>query len=324
MTNPFFVGTFAADTGPYPGLVVDEVVYDITTVVPDVVDTSSLLRDWEGNVELLATFAQDATARTATPSRRLSEVQILPPINPAGQLFAAGANYREHVIQMTVAHKIGNPDLSEEQLRAQAERELDERARTGEPYVWVGATSAICGANDNVILPEVGSDTDWELELGVIIGRPAYQVTEAEALHYVAGYTICNDITIRSLVPRTDIPMMGTDWMRSKNHPTFFPTGPYFLPSRFVPDPQNLEISLALNGTVMQKGHTSDMIFGVAKLISYISSLVALRPGDMVITGSPQGNGSHWGRFLQEGDVMESTISGLGTQRNLIQGPVGP
>lgn len=324
MTDPFFIGTFAANAGPYPGLVVGDVVYDITSVVPGVVNTSSLLRDWERNVELLATFAQDATARTATPSLRLSDLQILPPISPAGQLLAAGANYREHVIQMTVAHKIGNPDLSEDQLRAQAERDLDERARAGEPYVWVGASSAICGANDTVILPEVGSDTDWELELGVIIGRPAYQVSESEALQYVAGYTICNDITIRSLVPRTDIPMMGTDWMRSKNHPTFFPTGPYIVPSLFVPDPQNLDISLALNGKVMQKGHTSDMIFGVAKLISYISSLVALQPGDMVITGSPQGNGSHWGRFLQDRDVLESTISGLGMQRNQIRGHVGP
>ena len=136
-----------------------------------------------------------------------------------------------------------------------------------------------------------------------------------------AGYTICNDLTTRSLVPRRDIPMMGTDWMRSKNHPTFFPTGPYLVPARFVPDPQNLEISLSLNGKVMQKGHTSDMVFGVAKLISYISSLVALRPGDLIITGSPQGNGSHWGRFLQDGDVMESTITGLGRQHNLVRGP---
>jgi len=110
--------------------------------------------------------------------------------------------------------------------------------------------------------------------------------------------------------------------MRSKNHPTFFPTGPYLVPAAFVPDPHNLDISLALNGKVMQKGHTGDMIFNIPKLISYISSLIALRPGDMIITGSPQGNGSHWGRFLRDGDVMESTITGLGTQRNEVRGPL--
>jgi 2,4-diketo-3-deoxy-L-fuconate hydrolase len=322
MTVQFSIGTFQDGGSTFPGLVIDEAVYNISTVLPGVGNTGTLLQGWQQNFDALSLFAQDEQRRTETASMPLAGLQILPPVSPMGQLLAAGANYRQHVIEITVAHKLGDPDASEAELREQAAREVDERARTGEPYVWVGATSGVCGANDDVVLPSIGSDHDWELELGVVIGSEAYQVSEDDAMGHVAGYTICNDLTTRSLVPRKDIPMMGTDWMRSKNHPTFFPTGPYLVPAAFVPDPHNLEIMLALNGKVMQKGHTGDMIFNIPKLISYISSLIALRPGDMIITGSPQGNGSHWGRFLRDGDVMESTITGLGTQRNEVGGPV--
>jgi 2-keto-4-pentenoate hydratase/2-oxohepta-3-ene-1,7-dioic acid hydratase in catechol pathway len=175
--------------------------------------------------------------------------------------------------------------------------------------------SSISGAYDDVILPSGWDDHDWELELGVVIGRRARHVAVAEALDYVAGYTICNDLTTRSLVPRKDIPMMGTDWMRAKNFPTFFPTGPFLVPAAFVPDPLNLGIRLRLNGETMQDSNTGDMIFGPAELISYISRFAELRPGDMVITGSPSGNGSHWGRYLRPGDMMECEIDGLGVQR---------
>ncbi|WP_262106413.1 fumarylacetoacetate hydrolase family protein [Arthrobacter sp. Marseille-P9274] len=322
MTVHFAIGTFHDGVSTFPGLVIDEAVYDISNVLSGVVDTATLLQGWQRNFDALSRFAEDQQRRAEVAAVPLVGLQILPPVRPMGQLLAAGANYRQHVIEITVAHRLGDPNSSEDELREQAAREVDERARTGEPYVWVGATSGVCGANDDVILPSVGSDHDWELELGVMIGSEAYQVPEGEAMGHIAGYTICNDLTTRSLVPRKDIPMMGTDWMRSKNHPTFFPTGPYLVPAAFVPDPHNLEISLALNGKVMQKGHTGDMIFSIPKLISYISSLIALRPGDMIITGSPQGNGSHWGRFLRDGDVMESTITGLGTQRNKVRGPL--
>lgn len=323
MTTPFALGNFAAGAAaPFAGLVVDGRVHNIADILPSATNTSEILRDWDRSIDILAEFAADGARRDGTPSHSASDLRTLPPVAPTGQILAAGANYREHVIQMTVAHRLGDLGATADELREQAAREIDERARTGEPYVWVGASSAVCGANDDVRLPAVGSDHDWELELGVVIGREAYQVAEEDALDHVAGYTICNDLTTRSLVPRADIPMMGTDWMRSKNHPTFFPTGPYLVPARFVPDPQNLDITLALNGTVMQQGNTGDMVFGIARLISYISSRVLLLPGDMVITGSPQGNGSHWGRFLQDGDVMESTITGLGHQRNHVRGPI--
>lgn len=310
----FALGTFSdGPSKPFPGIVVAGRVYDTRAAVPAAASTSQLLADWETTLEKLQSLA-DAPVGEGRP---VGELTVLAPVQPPGQILAAGANYREHVIEITVAHRLGKADAAEEELREQAAREMDERAAHGEPYVWVGVPSAISGAYDDVILPSLGENHDWELELGVIIGREAREVGREEALDHVAGYTICNDLTTRSLVPRPEIPMMGTDWMRAKNQPGFYPTGPHLVPARFVPDPQNLDITLRLNGELMQKGNTSDMIFGVAALISYISHRVVLRPGDMVITGSPQGNGSHYGRFLRAGDVMESEIIGLGTQRTV-------
>src|SRR5699024_3079766 len=161
--------------------------------------------------------------------RDIDDLRVLPPVQPAGALYAAGANYRQHVLEIMVDHRIGAEGASKEELLANAEREIDERAANGEPYVWSGAPSSITGAYDDVILPSRGDDHDWELDLGVVIGRRCHNVAAAEALNVVAGYTICNDLTTRSLVPRRDIPMMGTDWMRAKNAPTFFPTGPYLV-----------------------------------------------------------------------------------------------
>ena len=163
--------------------------------------------------------------------------------------------------------------------RADAAAEIDERGRTGDPYVWTGIPSAVCGAYDDVKLPDVGGNVDWELELGVVIGRRAHRVAAEDALDYVAGYTIVNDITARTLVPRNDIAMMGTDWFRAKNQPTFFPTGPYVVPKRFVPDPAKLRIRLSLNGKLMQDALADDLLFDIPSLIAYASSVAVLLPG---------------------------------------------
>ena len=258
--TPFSLGTFAdGQSGPFPGIVVNDRVYDTRTVLPAATTTSLLLADWDASLDALQSLA-DAPGGDGRP---VGELTVLAPVQPPGQIFGAGANYREHVIQITVAHRLGKADATEEELREQAAREMDERAAHGEPYVWVGVPSAISGPYDDVILPSLGENHDWELELGVVIGRETREVSREEALDHVAGYTICNDLTTRSLVPRPEIPMMGTDWMRAKNQPTFYPTGPYLVPARFVPDPQDLDITLRLNGKVMQKGNTNDMIFGI-------------------------------------------------------------
>jgi len=154
---------------------------------------------------------------------------------------------------------------------------------------------------------------DWELELAIVIGREAFRVSREDALDHVAGYTIVNDITTRDLVFRKDMKEIGTDWYRSKNAPGFLPTGPFLVPAPFI-DAGHLNLRLELNGKVMQDGSTDDLLFDIADLISGASQTMPLLRGDILLTGSPAGNGQHWKRFLRDGDVMTGSIAGLGTQ----------
>jgi 2-keto-4-pentenoate hydratase/2-oxohepta-3-ene-1,7-dioic acid hydratase in catechol pathway len=133
---------------------------------------------------------------------------------------------------------------------------------------------------------------------------------------HVAGYVMVNDLTTRDRVFRPDMPGLGTDWLAGKNAPTFLPTGPWLTPAHLMADVTDLRITLQLNGETMQDATTADMIFGIPRLVEHVSAITPLRPGDLLLTGSPAGNGAHYGRYLRDGDVMTSTITGLGTQRN--------
>ena len=323
--NPFAIASLELEDRVIPALVAQDLVYDIQAALPGIGRTGDLFAEWDRNLDLLE-------AHLATGPRPLGSFEelvssgratVVPPVQPVGPVIAAGANYREHIIQMSVAHGLGSDGASPERLREEAAAEIDERVRSGDPYVWTGIPSAVSGAFDDIKLPDVGTDVDWELELGVVIGRTAYRVSVQEALDHVAGYTMVNDLTARSLVPRDDMAKIGTDWFRAKNQPGFFPTGPWLVPARFVPDPSRLRMRLMLNGKVMQDATTEDLAFDVPSLISYASSVAILQPGDLLITGSPAGNGSHWKRFLTDGDVLDSTIEGLGNQRNLVRAPSG-
>jgi 2-keto-4-pentenoate hydratase/2-oxohepta-3-ene-1,7-dioic acid hydratase in catechol pathway len=192
---------------------------------------------------------------------------------------------------------------------------MDRRAAEDQPYMFIGLPSSVTGPYDDVVLPGWSAKPDWELEVAAVIGRPAFRVPRERALEHVAAYTIANDLTAREAVFRRDMPEIGTDWLRAKNAPTFTPLGPYLVPAEFV-DPGDLRVALRLNGRTMQDESTKDMIFDVARLVSYASQTVRLLPGDLVLTGSPAGNGLHWGRLLRPGDVMEGSITGLGAQRN--------
>lgn len=325
VTTPFGIGSFEIDGVVVPGVLAGDVVIDLRTILVGISATRDLFADWEANLDRIAAAlaAGGGERLSLTALRDAGRVRVLPPVQPVGPVIAAGVNYREHIIQMSVAHKLGRDGASDEELRADAAAEIDARVLTGDPYVWTGLPSAVSGAYDDVVLPDVGGDVDWEVELGVVIGRRAHRVAVDDALDVVAGYTIVNDITARTLVARPDVAKIGTDWFRAKNQPTFFPTGPVLVPSRFVPDLSDLRIGLSLNGQPMQDATTGGLAFDVPSLISYASSIAVLEPGDLLITGSPAGNGSHWGRFLRDGDVMEATISGLGVQRNRVRGPSG-
>jgi 2,4-diketo-3-deoxy-L-fuconate hydrolase len=272
--------------------------------------TAVLLERWDSVQPVLQALA----AGSRDGWEPLAGARLLSPVEPR-QIFQAGANYRTHVIDLAVAHHDGTDGRTVEQVRADAAAEMDARLQHP-PYVFTGLPSAVCGPYDEVVLPHGGEQPDWELELAAVIGRTARRVSVDEALDMVAGWVIVNDLTLREKVMRRDSPVLGTDWLASKNSPTFLPTGPVLVPRSTVPDPGDLRITLRLNGQVMQDESTKDMIFEVARIIAYCSTIATLLPGDLVLTGSPAGNGLAHGRLLRPGDLMESTITGLGTQAN--------
>ena len=316
---PFALGTFAtADGGPFPGVVLNEKVFtpDALPVLSKAGSILSLLEDWDENFAALEWEIASLDESRALP---LDQLRIYPPVNLPRQVFCSGANYKKHVIDLIVDEGGGpsSENMTTEERRAWATKMMDDRAANGYPYMFTKPVSVVTGAYDNIVLPPHAKAPDWELELGVVIGRKARRVAKAEALDYVAGYAIVNDITNRDHVFRRDaVKAMGSDWVAAKGSPTYLPFGPYLVPAAFVPNPQDLQLTLKLNGEIKQDESTADMIFDIARQIEYLSGLVELWPGDVICTGSPAGNGTHYKRFLREGDVVECTITGLGAQRN--------
>jgi 2-keto-4-pentenoate hydratase/2-oxohepta-3-ene-1,7-dioic acid hydratase in catechol pathway len=302
----YALGRFVASGEPFTGVVADGRVGRVADLLPgcDGGGIEALFDDWDANVERIR-VALDAGAKLEWEEDQLSR---LAPVAPR-QLFCAGMNYRKHVVELMVDEGLRS--------RAEAEAMMDERAASGTPFVFVATPAAMCGPDDDVVLRPDSEKSDWELELGAVIAKPTRRVSRDEALGCVAGWTIVNDLTARNYVPRTDAGPVSVDWLRSKCAPTYKPTGPYLVPAACAPDPSEMTITLRLNGETMQHESTSDMIFDVAALVSYLSHEVQLLAGDLVITGSPAGNGTHHGRFLRDGDVLEGEIAPLaGVLRN--------
>jgi len=323
VSAPFVLGTFASgEGGSFAGLVVGDRVLDLGSVAaaisaPHEPTTRWLLEHWDAASPVLQSLAVDASGSTASAGQwhALDSLDVRAPLEPR-QIIQAGANYRTHVLDLAVQHAELSEGRTEQQVREQAAAMMDRRAAEGIPYFFIGLPSAITGPYDDVELPAYSQKHDWELELAAVIGRRAFRVSEGDALGHVAAYTIVNDLTTRDLVFRRDMPEIGTDWFRAKNASGFLPLGPYLVPSAFVGDAAELRLTLRLNGEVMQNEQAAkDMLFGVAALVSHASQTTPLLPGDLLLTGSPAGNGMHHGRLLRDGDVMESTITGLGTQR---------
>ncbi|MFB8773229.1 fumarylacetoacetate hydrolase family protein [Streptomyces broussonetiae] len=319
--GPFALATVSAPDGPaFPALVTPEGrVLDLRSALGEErLTTLAVLDRWETLLPRLHALAGDS----GLPRTPLTDLRVHAPVEPR-QVFQSGANYRQHVIDLHLAHRAPGDERPDDERRAEAAEIMDRRAAEDLPYVFTGLPSAITGPYDDVVLPAWAEQPDWELELAVVIGRPAHQVSVADAPRYVAGYTIANDLTDRATVFRRDMPQIGTDWLRSKNAPGFTPLGPWIVPAESVADPDDLRVTLKLNGETMQDESTKDMIFKVARMVSYASRTARLLPGDVVLTGSPSGNGMHWGRLLRDGDVMEGTVTGLGTQRTrcVAEGP---
>lgn len=213
------------------------------------------------------------------------------PVNGIGKFIAIGLNYSDH------AKEAGMPIPKE-------------------PIVFTKAISCIQGPDDEVMLPRWAVKGDWEVELGVVIGKQARHVTQKSALDYVAGYCVANDVSEREFQLER-----GGQWDKGKGCDTFGPLGPWLVTKDEVPNPQKLAMWLDVNGERMQTGNTRTMIFSVAKIVSHLSEYMTLMPGDVIITGTPPGVGMGMKpqRFLREGDVMTLGIEGLGQQRQVVQ-----
>ncbi|MEU2002616.1 fumarylacetoacetate hydrolase family protein [Rhodococcus sp. NPDC019627] len=318
VVDGYGLGTFADDTKIFTGVVAGDRVVEIRPeqLGPGIATTLDIFDNWD----TVRVALPDIAATASTAGVPLSDVRILPPVQPR-RIFQAGANYRSHVAEIIVSGKAADDTRTDEELEAAATAMMDERARTGSPFFFTGLASAMCGADDDVLLIPESSQTDWETELVVVVGSVADHVSREDALDVVAGYTIANDVSARDLQFPAEHRPLGGDWLRSKNRPTFLPVGPFVVPADVLGDYRNLEIEFHLNGDRMQHDRAANMLFDVPTLIAQASAITPLLPGDLILTGSPAGNGGKWQRWLAPGDVMEASISGIGTLRNTCRAP---
>ena len=262
---------------------------------PGLIDAQGTIRDLSGVVRDIdgSTIGEEGLAKL-----RGMDVNSLPkvtgnprfgvPVANVQKLICIGLNYSDHA-------KESNMPIPTE------------------PVVFMKAVSALNGPNDRVMIPKGSKKSDWEVELAFVIGKTARSVSESEALDYVAGYTICNDVSEREWQLEH-----GSQWSKGKSFDTFAPVGPYLVTKDEIADPHNLAMWLEVSGKRMQTGNTNTMIFGVQKLLSYLSYFVTLMPGDIVSTGTPPGVGAGMKPkpvFLKPGDSMRLGIDGLGEQK---------
>jgi 2,4-didehydro-3-deoxy-L-rhamnonate hydrolase len=256
----------------------------------DRIDASAFGQDYDeaffagDGLERLASWANQ---HAASAPRVPAGSRWAPPIVRPSKIVCIGLNYRDH------ARETG-------------------AAIPSEPIVFFKATSAFVGPYDDLIIPRGSAKTDWEVELAVVIGRRASYVEPERALEHVAGYAVCNDYSERAFQLER-----GGQWVKGKSADTFAPFGPFVATRDEVADVQNLSLWLSVNGEVMQRGSTRDMVFGVRELVSYLSEFMTLLPGDVISTGTPAGVGLGRvpPRFLRAGDVCELGIDGLGSSR---------
>lgn len=258
---------------------------------PGLVNAEGKLRDLSAHIpDITGAALDDATLGRL---RALDPAQL--PLVPAGTRLGACVGGTRHFIAI---------GLNYADHAAESNMPIPQ-----EPIVFSKAPSSIAGPNDACTLPQGATKVDWEVELAIVIGRRAYQVSEAQALDYVAGYCVCNDLSERVW----QLERSG-QWMKGKSAPGFGPIGPWLVTRDEVPNPLALELTLDVNGERKQTGSTSTMIFGPAFLISYLSQFMMLEPGDIITTGTPPGVGMASNQYLKPGDTVRLSVQGLGEQ----------
>jgi 2,4-diketo-3-deoxy-L-fuconate hydrolase len=253
-------------------------------------DLSAIVTDFTADILTRQGLARLTTLDPATLPLVPGSPRYGTPVARVGKMICVGMNYAEHAAET-------NAPVPEE------------------PVLFMKATSAIGGANDDVIIPRGSVKTDWEVELGIVIGDVARDVSIDSALDHVAGYAVINDLSEREFQLER-----GGQWVKGKSCDTFGPIGPWLVTADEIPDPQNLSLWLEVNGHRYQNGNTRTMVFGVAHLVSYISRFMTLMPGDVISSGTPAGVGlgQHPPTYLRAGDIIELGIDGLGRQRQRV------
>ncbi len=263
---------------------------------PGILDAAGRIRDLSAHVsDIAGPLLADLSPLRALDSESLPLVEGTPRIGPCvgqvGKFIGIGLNYADHA--------------------AEAGLQVPP-----EPIVFSKFTSCICGPDDPILIPRGSEKTDWEVELGIVIGRPARYITEDQAMDHVAGFCVVNDVSERAFQNER-----AGQWCKGKGCDHFGPIGPWLVTADEVADPQALRLWLRLNGQTMQDGSTATMVYGVRFLVAYLSQFCTLQPGDIIATGTPPGVGMGLKppRFLRAGDVVELGIEGLGQQRQICQ-----
>ncbi|WP_043839508.1 fumarylacetoacetate hydrolase family protein [Muricoccus aerilatus] len=298
--------TYRSDSGPRAGIAVGDDFTDAAGGTGEVRDATiiGILEDWDAAQVRLsrAVGAMMAGDLATTP---LAEAVLLAPVHYPTTIYCAGANYTDHVARM--AEVLGlppDPDPHEVGLN---------------PWHFIKPSRCAVGPDATVEMPS--QKLDWEVELGLVIGRTARNVPVERALEHVAGYVVANDLSARDFVSRPGVPdgsPFKFDWVGQKCFDGSCPFGPWIVPAAAVPDPLALSIRLRVNGDLRQDSTTARMIFTPAEQIAHLSSRLTLHPGDIILTGTPMGVGAESGHFLSPGDVVEAEVEGLGTLRTII------
>ncbi len=294
--------TYRTVQGPRSGIVVEEELFDVAALTggSSYATILAILNDWEAAQAVLekATEIKECKEKGIP----LGEARLLVPVLYPSAIFCAGANYSDHLMEMAVAQGI-NPDP-------------DPRTSGLKPWHFIKASRSVVETQSVVPLPEHSKMVDWEAELVAVVGRPAKNVSVNNALGYVAGYTVGNDLSARDLSTRLLLPGNSPfkyDWVSHKSFDGACPVGPWIVPAKEIPDPQNLSIKLWVNGVLKQNSHTSKMIFSTAEQIAHLSTRITLHPGDLILTGTPAGVGMARHEFLKAGDEISVWIERIGT-----------
>jgi 2-keto-4-pentenoate hydratase/2-oxohepta-3-ene-1,7-dioic acid hydratase in catechol pathway len=300
------LATYQSADGPRAGLVVGDKLFDAAKLTGKTAYARAIdiLADWKTAAPKLAAAAAKA-GKGRVQGQPLKRVRLAPPVLWPAAIFCAGANYADHVAEMNKAHgRSPEPDPHTLGLRS---------------WHFIKASRSLAAPGATIKISDYSKMMDWEIELAAVIGRKAKHVSEKNALAYVAGYTVANDLSARDRGRRphvADTSPFKADWVAHKSFDGSCPLGPWIVPASDIADPQNLGLKLWVNDVLKQDSNTSRMIFNLAEQIADLSSRLTLHPGDLILTGTPAGVGAGRGEFLKAGDLVKVWIEGIGEFSN--------